>query len=143
MTDAVYESQWGTGPHFTTDAVIYDANLRSVVLVQRSDNRKWALPGGFISGGEDAFKACQREVLEETSLKVTYSDQKRSLIFDGKTRDPRSWMITVAFFFDVSHYPERDICAGDDAADINWFTIDQIDKMDLFADHRKIIRSFI
>ena len=143
MADCDYEAQWGTGPHFTADAIIYDGNLRSVVLIQRNDNLRWALPGGFINPLEDAFKACLREVQEETSLVLNWKDKKASLIFDGKTRDPRSWMITVAFLFDVSHYAELDICAGDDAADINWFTLDQIDKMDLYADHRKIIRSFI
>jgi len=40
------------------------------LLVQRAEDGKWAVPGGYMESGENFREACKREVLEETGLEV-------------------------------------------------------------------------
>jgi ADP-ribose pyrophosphatase YjhB (NUDIX family) len=64
-----------------------------VLLMQRSDNRHWGLPGGYVERGESVAAACAREVLEETGVRVevgklvgVYSDPARQVIDYGAGR---------------------------------------------------------
>jgi ADP-ribose pyrophosphatase YjhB (NUDIX family) len=41
-----------------------------MLLVRRSDNGRWAVPGGYMEPGGAFTEACAREVLEETGLHV-------------------------------------------------------------------------
>lgn len=51
-------------------ALIYDAARQKVLLTQRTDNRRWCLPGGAMEAGESIAEACVREIWEETGLIV-------------------------------------------------------------------------
>jgi len=75
-------------------AAIFDESGR-VCLIQRADNRHWALPGGAIEDDETAAAAAVREVKEETGLEVkvlrlvgVYSNPGETAITypDGTTR---------------------------------------------------------
>ncbi len=52
-----------------TDAVIYDEQGR-LLLLKRSDNGQWGLPGGQLDPLEPPALGVVREVYEETGLKV-------------------------------------------------------------------------
>jgi ADP-ribose pyrophosphatase YjhB (NUDIX family) len=56
-------------PFVAVDAAVFDAEGR-ILLIQRHDNRRWAMPGGAAEVGETAAEAAAREVLEETGLAV-------------------------------------------------------------------------
>lgn len=43
---------------------------REILLMRRSDNGHWGLPGGFVEVGESVSDAARREVLEETGWSV-------------------------------------------------------------------------
>ena len=51
-------------------ATLFDKTREKVVLTQRTDNGRWCLPGGTMESGESAAETCEREVWEETGLKV-------------------------------------------------------------------------
>lgn len=51
-------------------SVILDPTRTKLLLIQRSDNGQWALPGGFLESGESVSEACEREAHEETGLLV-------------------------------------------------------------------------
>ena len=65
-----------------------------LLLVQRSDNGLWAMPGGALEVGETVAQAAAREVLEETGIAVKingvigiYSDPKHVIAYDdGEVR---------------------------------------------------------
>lgn len=65
-------------------AVIIDNNDQ-VLLLKRSGNKeywgagKWALVGGGIEEGETPIEACQREIYEETGLKVNDFEKSFSI----------------------------------------------------------------
>lgn len=61
-----------------------------ILLMQRSDNAYWGLPGGYVEPGESVMTACAREVQEETGWTVevgrlcgVYSDPERQVIDYG------------------------------------------------------------
>lgn len=58
-----------------------------LLLMQRSDNGQWGLPGGYVERGESVAEATAREVFEETGVEIevgrligVYSDPTRQVI---------------------------------------------------------------
>ncbi len=51
-------------------ATLFDASGSKILLTQREDNQRWCLPGGAVEVGESVSEACEREVWEETGLRV-------------------------------------------------------------------------
>ncbi len=65
---------FATDPHevrLSVSAVVWrDASHRELLLMQRSDNAHWGLPGGYMEPGESIGFATAREVREETGVEV-------------------------------------------------------------------------
>lgn len=72
MTNILYGDRVGKQGKLAIgcSAWIFDPETQQVLLVQRADNKKWAVPGGYMEPGESVAEACQREVLEETGVRV-------------------------------------------------------------------------
>ena len=56
-------------PKVAAFGALFDAQGR-VLLMQRSDNRLWAMPGGMVEVGETVAQAAEREFWEETGVHV-------------------------------------------------------------------------
>jgi ADP-ribose pyrophosphatase YjhB (NUDIX family) len=54
-------------PISTGDAAIID-DAGNILLVQRADNKKWAMPGGVLAVGETPAEGVVREAVEETGV---------------------------------------------------------------------------
>lgn len=125
-------------PAVTVDAILV-SNRKSVLLIERGRDPfkgKWALPGGFIEMNEELEIACQRELEEETGLRVGELKQFRA--YGGVNRDPRHRTISVLFYAFTED--ELVASAGDDAAKAQWFPIDQLPEMAF--DHQQILAEF-
>ncbi len=73
---------WGEGAGFG----LSDGE-RGLLLMQRSDNGHWGIPGGYVEAGESVVEATAREVFEETGVVIdvgrligVYSDPARQVI---------------------------------------------------------------
>jgi ADP-ribose pyrophosphatase YjhB (NUDIX family) len=55
-------------PFSVGDAAVIDDEGR-ILLIQRADNQKWAMPGGALEVGETPAEGVVREALEETGVK--------------------------------------------------------------------------
>ncbi len=55
-------------PISVADAAVFDEDGR-LLLIQRADNGKWALPGGALEVGETAAAGAMREAYEETGVR--------------------------------------------------------------------------
>ncbi len=125
-------------PAVTVDAILI-SNRNSLLLIERGREPfkgKWALPGGFINMDEELAVACQRELEEETGLRVGELKQFRA--YGGVNRDPRHRTISVLFYAFTDD--ELVACAGDDAANAQWFPLDELPE--LAFDHRLILEDF-
>lgn len=55
----------------SVSAVVWrDAAPGPLLLMQRSDNGRWGLPGGYVEPGESVVAATAREVAEETGVQI-------------------------------------------------------------------------
>lgn len=123
----------------TVDAAVYknENSQISILLIKRGNDPfkdLWALPGGFVDMDETLDEAVKRELLEETGLKNI--NMKQFYTYGNPDRDPRGRTVSVVYYsyLDSGSYI---INAGDDAADANWFPLNQLPV--LAFDHQNII----
>lgn len=126
-------------PSVTVDVVIFslvDEDLQ-VLLVKRKYApfaNMWAIPGGFVRMEESLEEAAARELAEETGVKDVYMEQLYT--FGRPNRDPRTRVITIAYFALVPHDAIQHR-PGDDAAETRWFSM--FDLPNLAFDHHDIL----
>lgn len=124
-------------PSLTVDvALVTQVKAPRVLLIRRKADPfagKWALPGGFVDENERLIDAAHRELKEETGLDVADLEQLQT--FGDPGRDPRGWTVSVVFLGRVS--PGLNPTAGDDAAEVGWFSLDALPP--LAFDHAEIL----
>ncbi len=114
---AQYDASKYERPSVTVDIIITNDN--NVLLIRRGGHPnlgKLAFPGGFVEMNEDVCHAAQRELFEETQLRVKSLRQLH--IASEPNRDPRTRIITVPFLAEVEN-PDA-VCASDDAMAAKW-----------------------
>ena len=119
----------------TVGCVLLDEQGR-VLLMQRSDNGCWALPGGGVEPGESVAEALTREVAEETGLQVrplrlvgVYSSPHRLVRYaDGNEFQP----VALTFRCELVGGTPR---PTDEALAVAWFSVDALP--DLLSVHRE------
>lgn len=109
----------------TADVVLFTVRGRDlkVLLIQRKQwpfAGRWALPGGFVRSDEGLDEAARRELREETSVADVRLQQLAA--FGDPHRDPRSRVITVAYFALLSS-DELRLRADTDARRADWWSI--------------------
>jgi 8-oxo-dGTP diphosphatase len=108
-----------------------------VLLVRRGREPyagTWAFPGGFVELGESRESAARRELGEETGLVGVALRQLGA--FGDPGRDPRGWVVTVAYTGVVPDERAK-LVEGDDAAEARWWPTDDLPP--LAFDHWKIL----
>lgn len=123
----------------TVDAVVfgYEEGNISVLLIRRKYDPyqgQWAIPGGFVKNNESLEEAVERELYEETGIKINYLEQLYS--FGNPNRDPRGRIVSVAYFGLVRPNIFK-IIASTDAQEVAWFPIHELPK--LAFDHKEIL----
>jgi len=135
---------------YTSDYPIFSVTVDVVALTIRSDTLcalvvrrseephrgRWALPGGFVDVEEDLAPAAERELLEETGVRVDTLEQLAT--YGAPGRDPRGRMVSVAHLAVIPGAPEAK--AGSDAADVEWRAVTTLLRpRQLAFDHRRIL----
>lgn len=127
----------------SVDAVVfgYEEGNISVLLIKRKYEPfkgEWAIPGGFVLNEESLEEAVERELHEETGIKINYLEQLYT--FGKPSRDPRGRVVSVAYFGLVRPNAYK-IVASTDAEQVQWFNINELPKLSF--DHKEILKAAI
>jgi 8-oxo-dGTP diphosphatase len=113
-----------------------------ILLARRSKPPRagdWSLPGGAQNLGETITETALREIKEETGLDIKVLgivDVVDSIIRDGDGRVQYHYTLVDVFAERIS----GEAIASDDAAEIGWFGLDELDSLDLWSETDRIIR---
>jgi 8-oxo-dGTP diphosphatase len=129
-------------PSVTVDVVIFsiiDIQLK-VLLIKRKQwpfENAWAFPGGFVQMNESLEDAAYRELKEETNIDRAVIYLEQLYTFGHPDRDPRTRVITVAYFALVGADKIKDPQISDETVDVAWFSA--YNPPELAFDHNQIL----
>ena len=120
-------------------AAIFDEQRR-VLLTKRLDNGQWCLPSGGMEPGESAAEACEREVFEETGLRVrvkrlvgVYSHPDQLSIYpDGN----KVQIVALHFEAEVTG---GELGLSDETSDFGFFSLEQVEGLEMLGRHKERI----
>jgi ADP-ribose pyrophosphatase YjhB (NUDIX family) len=106
--------------------VVNDAG--EILMIRRTDNDNWAIPGGAIDLGESVAQAAVRETLEESGIECEitgivgiYSDPKHVLLYtsNGEVRQEFSIVLTAR---PLSGQPTP----SDESSEVRWVPVSEV-----------------
>ena len=113
-----------------------------VLLVKRAHppiQGQWSIPGGVLEVGEGVREAAVREAHEETGLIVEAGELLG--VYDRILRDPER---RVQYHYVLIDFLCRrvggELIAASDAAEVRWFTRQELPGLDLAEDTQDVIR---
>ena len=105
-------------PHSVSVAGVIVDDRGRALLVQRRDNGHWEPPGGVLEPGETIPDALQREVLEETGIKIALPATLTG-VYKNMTR------LIIAMVFRCEAI-DGDLTTGDETRALRWATRDEV-----------------
>ncbi|NET01656.1 MAG: NUDIX hydrolase [Sphaerospermopsis sp. SIO1G2] len=111
-----------------------------IVLVRRSDDGCWSLPGGMIDWGEDVPTAVKRELMEETGLEL-FKIRRLVGVYSAPDRDPRIHSICIVVEAEV----KGEMIVGDDleVLEIQAFEPSTLPKPKMSHDHARQLQDYL
>jgi 8-oxo-dGTP diphosphatase len=118
-------------PAFSADIVVftYLNQAIKVLLIERGNEpfkNCWAFPGGFVDENELVLNAAERELMEETGLRI--NNLELFYVASGPERDPRGWTIS-AIFMGFINWKDAILKAGDDASKAKFYSLNDIPQL--------------
>lgn len=136
MSNHAYPAQ----PRVAVGAVVFKDDR--VLLVRRGQPPSeglWAIPGGAVELGETLQQAAEREVWEETGVRVVAG--KPVYVFDVIKHDERNRVRYHYVIADLSaRYLRGEPSARDDAADARWIAAEELDTLPVNATTLQLLR---
>jgi ADP-ribose pyrophosphatase YjhB (NUDIX family) len=117
--------------------MIFDERREKVLLTRREDNGRWCLPGGHVEAGESVTEACEREVLEETGLKVrvtrligVYSNPDQLVVYkDGN----KAFFVVLSFEAEILG---GELTLSDETTAYGYFSLQEMESLPMHGQHR-------
>lgn len=137
-----YDRKKFDAPSVAVDLLIFNQDCSKILLINRADHpfvNKLALPGGFyIPSDQTIEEAASRELKEETSVSLKFTNKNLVKITSTKNRDPRGWVISIAYKVVVNENDVKPI-ANSDALYANWVDVNSIKEDNMAFDHFEIL----
>ncbi len=121
--------------------ILFNESRNSVLLTRRTDNDQWCLPGGMVDSGETVTEACEREMLEETGIRVqvvrligVYSDPDQLIVYpDGN----KAFVIVLSF---EVRQTGGELRITSETSDAQFLPVERAIQMNLYHNHAEHLR---
>ncbi len=90
-----------------------------ILMVKETADGRWTLPGGWIDLGESAAYAAEREVLEETGVRVTA--EKLAAVFDKRRHDHPPAPHHAYLIFFLCRLEGGSLTPSIETSEVGWF----------------------
>ena len=138
-----YDRKAFDAPSVAVDLLVFDRERTKILLIKRADHpyvNQLAIPGGFFKPTDDNLEyAATRELMEETSVFVKVTERDLVKVTSTKNRDPRGWVISVAYALELDESKVKPI-ANSDAIFATWVDVSSLEKEKMAFDHYDIIQ---
>ncbi len=116
---------------------------QAVLLVQRGNppcSHEWAIPGGKVGLGESLQQAAEREIREETGIRIKAGEPIFAFdLIETDARDEVHWHYVIIDL--QGEYLGGEVRAGDDAMAAGWFRAEELARLNLNATTRKLLKT--
>lgn len=111
--------------------VVVTNDAGDILMIRRSDNGNWAVPGGAIDLGESLPQAAVRETLEETGvlceitgLVGTYTDPRHVILYTSNDEARQEFSIVL-----VGRAISGDPRPSSESTEVRWVPRDQVETL--------------
>jgi ADP-ribose pyrophosphatase YjhB (NUDIX family) len=98
-----------------------------ILMVRETADGRWTLPGGWIDLGESPAYAAEREVLEETGMKVTA--EKLAAVFDKRRHDHPPAPHHAYLLFFLCRLEGGSLTPSIETSEVGWFPSDRLPEL--------------
>jgi ADP-ribose pyrophosphatase YjhB (NUDIX family) len=98
-----------------------------ILMVRETADHRWTLPGGWIDLGESPAYAAEREVLEETGMKVTA--EKLAAVFDKRRHDHPPAPHHAYLLFFLCRLEGGSLTPSLETSEVGWFPADRLPEL--------------
>lgn len=125
--------------------VVVGTDAGEILLIRRSDNDNWALPGGALELGESLVEAGVRETFEETGLRCVvtglvgvYSDPRHIILYtsNGEARQEFAVVLTGRV---VGGEPTP----SDESREVRWVEVAAVQRLPMDPSMRLRIQHYL
>jgi 8-oxo-dGTP diphosphatase len=130
-------------PRIAVGAVVFKSD--AVLLVKRGkapSDGKWAIPGGSVELGETLQQAAEREIFEETGIRIRAD--RPVYTFDYIEREHNGAIRFHYVIVDLAaDYISGEINPGDDAAQAAWIPFAELESLDMNTTTRAFLAKYL
>jgi len=130
-----------TAPQLGVGAVVFHKG--AVLLVQRGNppcSHEWAIPGGKVRLGETLQQAAEREILEETGVRIKTGEPIYAFdLIETNANGEVQWHYAIIDLH--GEYLGGEVRAGDDATAAGWFRSEELAQLALNETTRKLLKT--
>lgn len=128
---AIFRSDDGyVTPKMIVRSAVFDGDPDSgprILMVRETADGRWTLPGGWIDLGESPAYAAEREVLEETGMKVTA--HKLAAVFDKRRHDHPPAPHHAYLLFFLCRLESGSLTPSIETSEVGWFRSDDLPEL--------------
>jgi 8-oxo-dGTP diphosphatase len=137
------DRQYPRLPQVAVGAIVIKDNR--VLLVKRAkapSDGQWAIPGGRVELGETLQAAAERELMEETGVKVAAGEP--AYCFDAIVYDENRRVLYHYVIIDLkADYVSGEVQQGDDALEAAWISPEEIDNLPVNRTTRHVLKDVV